>query len=316
MTTHTLDTLPDLPFTRRLASEWGIRPRHLTAAVRAGRVVRLLRGVYVRCDVEPSVLLRARAAVLVVNRSCIICDRSAAWIWGVDAFEYAELDRPPDLEVCSLRGHDTTDRVGIHGHSRELQPLDWVEIGDVKVTTPVRTAMDLGCLLHRPRALGAMDALMRLHGFTIAEMQSQLPRYFRRRGVLQLRELVPLVDGRSESQGESWARFEIKDHGLPAAEPNVWVLMDGVPRFRLDLAYRHARICVEYDGEEFHTSAEDRASDEARRRWLRAHGWYVIVLTKDSFTEAAVRAWVGELREQLAVRTRRPRAAYSRVARG
>ena len=174
----------------------------------------------------------------------------------------------------------------------------------MKVTTPLRTAMDLGCKLSRREALAAMDALARAYGLTRADMVRLLPRYFRRRGVVQLRGLIPLVDGRSESSGESWTRLEIDDHGLPAPTPQHWVNVDGVPTYRLDLAYPHARIAVEYDGEEFHSSPEARERDRIRRQWLRDQGWTVIVVDKTSFTDEAIRVWIGQLREALGLRVR------------
>jgi hypothetical protein len=160
-----------------------------------------------------------------------------------------------------------------------------------------------------------MDALMRAHGFTTADLQRLLPRYFRRRGVIQLRELVPLVDGRAESPGESWTRIVIIDHGLPVPEPQWWIVIDGVPTYRLDLAYPHAKIVVEYDGEEFHTSDEDKANDDARRDWLRRNGWKVIVVDKSSFTDEAIAAWIAELRGYLAEAQRPPRRWYPRAGR-
>ena len=35
---------------------------------------------------------------------------------------------------------------------------------------------------------------------------------------------------------------------------------------------------------------------------LREHGWTVIVVTKESFTDEAIRAWIGELRVALGLR--------------
>ena len=102
---------------------------------------------------------------------------------------------------------------------------------------------------------------MREHGFTVADLLRELRRYVRRRGVIQLRQLVPLVDGRAESSGESWTRIEIVDRGLPTPVPQHWVHVDGVPTYRLDLAYPHARVAIEYDGQEFHTSPADRERD-------------------------------------------------------
>jgi hypothetical protein len=137
------------------------------------------------------------------------------------------------------------------------------------------------------------------HGITRVEMVAQLPRYFRRRGVVQLRQLVPLADPRAESQPESWTRLEIIDAGLPWPKPQHWVVYQGRELFRLDLAYPHARIAVEYDGEEFHTTPEQREADRLRRRWLRDHGWTVIVVDKNSFAPEALAAWLNELRTAL-----------------
>lgn len=232
----------------------------------------------------------------------VLCDRTAAWVHDCEAYRYRELDVVPPLESYVLRSHHPTDRPECDGGTRDLLPCDWMEIDGVKVTTPIRTAMDLGCKLSRREALAVMDALMRAHGFTIADMIRLLPRYFRRRGVIQLRQLVRLVDGRSESSGESWTRLEIADRGLPLPEPQFWVLVDGVPTYRLDHAYAHARVAVEYDGEEFHTSIEAREHDRARRQWLRDHGWTVIVVDKSSFTAEAADQWIGELRLALGLR--------------
>ncbi len=162
--------------------------------------------------------------------------------------------------------------------------------------------MDLGCKLSRRDALAAMDALARVHGLTLAEMMRVVPRYFRRRGVIQLRELIPLVDGASESPGESWTRLEILDRGLPCPRLQHWVHVDGVPTYRLDLAYPHARVAIEYDGEEFHTSPEDRAADRVRRQWLRDNGWTVIVVTKHDFTAEGTDRWIRQIRDSLGLR--------------
>jgi very-short-patch-repair endonuclease len=68
---------------------------------------------------------------------------------------------------------------------------------------------------------------------------------------------------------------------------------------RLDLAYRRARVAVEYDGEEFHTSPEDSEHDEERRAALRRAGWIVIVVDRAGLTAAGRQAWLRELREAL-----------------
>lgn len=296
------DVFPDAPFTRAHAASKGITHHALEEALVNRTIRRLLRGVYVSTAVPDAPLLRAQAAKLVISKHAVVCDRTAAWIHGCETFDYRELDVLPPIECYVLRGHDPTDRPECAGGTRDLKPGDWMVIEGVRVTTPVRTAMDLGCKLSRRPAIAVMDALQRRHRFTITDMYDLLPRYRRRRGVRQLRSLVPLVDGRPESMAESWVKVEIADRELPMPEPQYWVYVDGVPTYRLDFAYPHAKVAIEYDGEEFHSSPADREADRVRREWLRAHGWTVIVLTKKDFAPQATDAWIRELRVALGMR--------------
>lgn len=295
-----LTDLPRSPFTWPQARAAGISRRRLDDAVEARLIRRLLRGVYVAADLEDNPLLRAQAARLVISPHAVLCDRTAAWVLGCDVHDYRELDVLPPIESYVLRGHDPTDRPECAGGTRDLSPGDWQVIDGVRVTTPIRTAMDLGCKLDRRSALAAMDALMRAYGFTVEEMMRMLPRYFRRRGVRRLRTIVALPDPRAESRSESWVRLELIDHGLPVPTLQHWVRIGGVPTYRLDLAYPHARVAIEYDGEEFHSTPEQRERDRRRRAELRELGWTVIVLTKADFAPARVDAWIGRVREALA----------------
>ena len=74
------------------------------------------------------------------------------------------------------------------------------------------------------------------------------------------------------------------------------MVVEGRQLYRLDLAYPQRKVCIEYDGELYHTSAVHRRRDAVRREWLRRHGWTVIVVTKDSFRGAALDAWLRRVR--------------------
>ena len=291
---------PPSPFTWAEARAAGISCKRLDAAVEAHEIRRVLQGVYVEASLEDTPLLRARAARRVISPHSVLCDRTAAWVLGCDVHDYRELDVIPPIESYVLRGHDPTDRPECDGGTRDLRPEDWCEVGGVRVTTPLRTAMDLGCKLDRRSALAAMDALMREYDFTVDDMMRLLPRYVRRRGVRRLRTIVALGDPHAESRSESWVRLEIIDRGLPVPQLQHWVWIDGVPTYRLDLAYPHARVAVEYDGEEFHSSPEERERDRVRRSRLRELGWTLIVLTKDDFSPARTDAWIRRIRDALA----------------
>ncbi len=297
------DAFPDQPFTTAQSVAAGVPDHVLRQSLATGEVRRVLRGVYVLGALPDTVLLRARAARLVVSPHSVLCDRTAAWIHGCEVFDYRELDLVPPLESYVLRGKDPTDRPECAGGTRDLLPVDWTEVGGVRVTTPLRTAADLACKLPRRQAVAAGDALMRRHGFTTADLVDLLERrYRRRRGVRRARESAPIMNPAAESQAESWVRVVMHDHGLPPPVLQHWVAVDGVSTYRLDLAYPHAKVAIEYNGEEFHSSPADREADRIRLEWLRAHGWTVIVLTKDDFTPEAIDRWIGEIRNALGLR--------------
>lgn len=292
----TIWTPPPTPFTYAGS---GLSRADLYRQLAAGSVRQVFRGVFVDASLPDTAEVRAAAAAQVVAPHNVAVDRTAARIHGVDTYAFGELDTPPPVETCALRGHTRTRLAGTEGRVRDLAPNDIMTIGGVRMTTPLRTACDLGCRLRRREAYAAMVALARLHALTASDFNRVLRRYGRRRGVVQLRELIPLLDLRLESQRECWTFLAIHDAGLPHPEPQHWIVIDGVPTYRLDFAYVHARVCVEYDGADFHDSSEQREADESRRRWLREHGWTVIVVRLGDFTDDALDRWLKELREAL-----------------
>ena len=291
-------TWPAEPFTRADLRELGLAENDLRRALRCGAVCTLVRGVFVGAHVEPTLELRARAVARAVRPDQVVTDRTAAWLHGVDTHVYAEHDAVLPVETCALRWHAPTKLTGVDGRTRDLAPQDVMVLHGVRVTTPLRTALDLGCCLRRREAFAAMVGLASLHGLTAGDLERALGRYRRRRGVVQLRSLVGLVDPRIESAREAWVFLAIADAGLPLPEPQLWIEIDGVPTYRLDFAYRRAKVVVEYDGREAHEGRE--AEDQARRAWLRSHGWTVIVVRNGDFTGDALDRWLRAVRAALA----------------
>lgn len=283
------------PFTWSQAEQAGVTRRQLTALVQGGEVRRVLAGVYQPAHLADSLLNRALAAALVMRPFSVMVDRTAAWLHGVDTFAYHDLDLLPPLEMYVVRDHARVRRSGVRGGERQLTAADVMRVHGVRVTTPLRTDLDLACRLHRRDALASLDGFMRIHGITPTDLRTELPRYRRRRGVVQLRRLIPLADGRAESPGESWTRMVMHDAGLPPPELQIWVCDRGRPRYRLDLGYPQHRVCVEYDGVEYHDSVAQRRTDARRREWLRTQGWTVIVVTKDDFDTQSADRWLGQV---------------------
>jgi hypothetical protein len=290
---------PTVPFTMATARELGLTRQQVRSAVVDGRLRRVFREVYVDTRRELTSTDRARALALVTPPHLVVCDRTAAWQHGVDPWRFFELDVEPRLELCALRGREPSERPEVRCLTRDLRRDDVVALDGVRVTTPLRTALDLGCRLPRRDAFAAMNALAAAHHLDRDQLLGQLPRYRGRRGAVQLKQLAPLLEPRVESWRESWVLIDIVDHGLPVPEAQHWVTVDGRRVFRLDFAYPHARVAVEHDGEEHHTSEADRRADQERREWLRQRGWRVIVVTRASFDHVAVPEWILELRTAL-----------------
>jgi len=117
----------------------------------------------------------------------------------------------------------------------------------MQVTTPLRTAWDLGRVRWTDEAISGLDALFRLRAFTREEFLAGIERFAGMRWVTTLREIGPFADGRSESPGESVLRLRCIEAGLHV-EPQVEVYDGDVLLGRLDLLNEDLPLGVEYDG--------------------------------------------------------------------
>lgn len=296
-----LNDFPTQPFLIREAAALGLTEREIRAATKEGLLIRVARGVYRRADIVDDVVARARVVACAVAAHHVAVDRTAAWLHGVEMLTLDEQVLLPPIESCALRGNDPSRRPELAGRTRDLAPGDIMVVGGIRTTTPLRTALDLGCHLRQREAFAAMCLLARRHAFTARDLVRELPRFRGRRGVVQLRALAPLVDPRVESHREAWTLLEIVGARLPTPEPQWWIEVDGVPTYRLDFAYPLARVCVEYDGFDHHLrTPEQQDRDRTRRRWLRENGWTVIVIRRGDFADGASARWTRELRDALA----------------
>jgi len=281
--------------------ETGLEPQHLARLVRDGVLRRVFTGVYCPAQVADSLELRAQCAALALPDHCVVVDRSAAWLHGVDLHDPNERFSTPDLEMVALRGHTPPRRPGIYTGERDLEARDLTTVEGIPVTTPIRTALDIACLRGEHRALAALDAFMRQHHLTEEEMMREAVRLKGRRGVVQLRRLIPLASGKADSTGESWLRATILRAELPVPVLQFEVHVDGRLFAILDLAYPGLKIAIEYDGEEFH-GADQAHHDSARRERLRELGWLVIVVRKHQLSGNARDAWLKVLTRAISER--------------
>ena len=274
--------LPALePFTYRQAIDAGVTRHQLARLVETGLVRRPLRRVYLATEAGDSLAVRAACLRLVVPRDCVVVDRHAAWLLGAQMVlrpgEHVEL-RPLSLYRPSGHGRLRNDLAA--SGERNLEAGDVMEIGGLQVTTPLRTAWDLGRVRWTDEAIAGLDAMFRLEAFSRDEFLDGIERFRKMRWVTTLRAIGPLADGRSESPGESVLRLrciEARVHVVPQVE----VYRDGVLVARLDLANEDLMLAVEYDGDEWHSTPEQRAHDQARRFELAQDGWLPLALRSE-----------------------------------
>jgi hypothetical protein len=268
------------PFTTATAREAGVGWPELRALVGLGVLRHPVLGVYCSSHLVDDLAHRLDVLRLVVPSDCVVTDRTAAWLWGA-SMALAPNDHlvTPRVSVFAPPGRRLRNELTSSGE-RWLTDRDVAEVNGLRVTTALRTACDLGRLLHRDQAIGAMDALARLRHFEEDELLEELRRFKGYRGVVQLRVLAPLVDPLAQSQAESTLRLRWVDAGLPRPTCQVEVPGPDGGRYFLDMGLEERRLAAEYDGEEWH-GEERRGHDEERRDWVReSERWTIVVVRR------------------------------------
>ncbi|WP_059016248.1 type IV toxin-antitoxin system AbiEi family antitoxin [Mycobacterium sp. M26] len=243
----------------------------------------LFRGVYVPKYADPTLGDRALGAWLATDRTGVIAGAAASALHGA---LWIRDDEPIEVLVEERRR-----QAGMVIRMDRLADDEVTERNGVPVTTPSRTAFELGRYQKRPEALARLDALMRAAPFTAADVEQIMRRYGPVRGVRQLRELLPLIDPGAASPKESWLRLLLIDGGLPVPETQIPVLEGGVPVAYLDMGYRDIKLAFEYDGDQHRSDRRQYVKDLRRLPMVERRGWEVIrVIAEDRPAEILLRA--------------------------
>jgi hypothetical protein len=260
----------DRPFTTAQALDAGLAARRLTRLVREGYLRRPIERVYVPAHLPDSIELRCRALGLVVPPGAFVCDRPAAWLHaGARALAPNEHLSVPHVSCFRPSGHGRLRNALTVSGERAVLPRDLMELHGIVVTTPLRTALDLGRLQPtRDLRLWGMDLMLGLGRFSLEELLAELPRFKGQRGIVEQRVLAPLADGGAASLGEAALRNRWHDAGLPRPRTQIPVEVDGRVVYLLDMGLEELLFAAEYDGRAWHSSAAQREHDRGRRQWL------------------------------------------------
>ncbi|MDQ3483873.1 MAG: hypothetical protein M3445_00405 [Actinomycetota bacterium] len=301
----------DRPFTAAQAHAEGVSAHQLTWLVRHGFLRKPVKGVYLASQAGDSTLLRCQSLALVVPEDCVVCDRHAGWLLGAQMIlapnEHLAL-RP--ISVFRPSGHGRLRNELTDSGERNLIASDVVEVNGLAVTSPLRTAWDLGRVRYTEPAISGLDAMLRLGHFSTEQLVAGVERFRKMRWVTVLRAIAPLADGRAESPGESVLRLRWIETRLPAGTPQLEVRRNGALIAILDLANEELRFAAEYDGAEWHTSPEQREHDRTRREAVRSEAWVVKpfvaanVFGRHADAEALLRAGALEARQLFGSRVR------------
>ncbi len=273
--------------------------QHLTrrgfeAELRTGNVERVWQGIY--CRGEPTDALRLRGLDLSCGTAVPACLGTAAALHGFDTEE------PPDLHVLSPPGSRLRSTDGLVVHRRDGAPL--IMVGDRPATAPAWTAVEVARSLRRPRVLATLDAALRSGTCSRPELWRAASQQAGRRGIVAVRDLIALADGRAESPMESEARLAMIDGGLPIPELQYEIFDGNGDLRRVDFAWPEQRVAVEYDGLEWHSGADAMRRDRKRTAALLDVDWVVIAIV---FEDVRYRA--REFVARIDVQLRRARAA-------
>jgi len=230
---------------------------------------KLLPDVYVHRDDEITPQLRAQAGWLWSRRRGIIAGLSACamhgakWVDGAVPVEIIHTNRNtlPGLQVRGGR----------------IEEDEVTAVAGIAVTTPARTALDLGCWYPTGRAVAAIDALARATDLKAADVELLVQRYAGRRGIRQARTALGLMDAGAQSPKETWLRLLLVRARLPRPQTQIPVEDEfGDVIAYLDMGWETVKVAVEYDGDQHRSNRWQYTWDIRRSEMLERRGWIVV----------------------------------------
>ncbi len=269
------------PFDRAEARRRGLSRDRVTRLVKEGRLRGVVRGVYVDAAATDDLALRAAGLRLRLPPDAVVCRRTAAWLFGVDGAGPGEDPGALPIECAVPTGRTPVRRPGVIGLA--APPDDEVVLIDgIPCTTPVRTAVDVLRWCPPHVGLAVADAMAAAGVIGARPVQARVEEFAGAPGVRRARYLAALIEPLAQSKGETWLRLRVVDAGFPRPRAQIPVVPpDGRCLALLDLGWVDELVAVEYDGEEFHSSPQQRAHDRRRREWLEHEcGWRVLAVGK------------------------------------
>jgi hypothetical protein len=228
---------------------------------------------------------RTIGAWLWSKRRGIVAGVAASAMYGA---EWVDADSSIELIYDCTR-----TPAGIITRNERIGEDEITMVAGLPVTTPARTAFDLGRHQPRSEAIARMDALMRAAPFSNEEVLLLAKRYRGARGVKDLKERLPLVDGGAASPRETWLRLIYIDAGLPKPTTQIPICdTDGTLLRTVDMGWEEFKVLSEYDGDQHRTHRPQYVKDMRVIPKIQRLGFIVLRVIKEDRTATIVRdAW-------------------------
>lgn len=158
-----------------------------------------------------------------------------------------------------------------------LRPEEFSLVASLPVTTPERTAFDIGRRGQLGAAVAQLDALVQATGVKVRDIEDLADRHRGARGLRQLETALGLVDSGAQSPKETWLRLLLIRAGLPRPRTQIPAMNpDDGRMYYLDMGWDDLMVAVEYDGEQHRLDRWQYAKDVRRKEVLERLGWIVI----------------------------------------
>jgi hypothetical protein len=235
----------------------------------ATRCRRLFPDVYALREVDLDAELRAKAGWLWTGRRGVVAGFAAAALHGS---RWAN-----DVQVVELIHDNWRSPAGIQTHGDRIEEDEVQRVAGVPVTSPARTALDLGCWYPTMTAAAGIDSLAGAVEIKAPDVELLAGRYLGRRGVARAREAIELSDAGAQSPKESWLRVVLIQAGLPRPQTQIPVCNEfGNAIAYLDMGWEDVKVAVEYDGEQHRSDRRQYTWDVRRLETLEQLGWIVV----------------------------------------
>ncbi|MEO6792658.1 MAG: hypothetical protein ABI253_06200 [Mycobacterium sp.] len=220
--------------------------------------------VYLPRVMPATLRLNTIGAWLWSGRNGVIAGRAAAALHGARWVESAT-----PIEMIWRSGRPPP---GIVVRNERIDADELVDIDGMLVTSPARTALDLGRHLPRDAAVAHLDALARATDVKATDALCLADRYPRARWLRRSGLALGLMDAGAESPRETRLRLLLIDAGLPRPRTQIRVT-DGSNNAFIDMGYDEPMVGLDYDGKHH---SEDRAQyvhGIGRSELIERQGW-------------------------------------------